>query len=85
MALKFLKQLGIGPDRLLFARSNILREEIWHIFRGISPLNPLDLRQRTICFVNFVIQCGMVPKKLLSPIPMSPNFEHLFNDKGISL
>ena len=84
MALIFLKQLGMGPDRLLFARSNILREEIWHIFRGIFPLNPLDLRRRTISCVSFVIQSGMVLEKLLSPISMSPNFEHLFNDVGIS-
>ena len=83
MALIFLKQLGMGLDRLLFARSNILREEIWHIFR-IFPLNPLDLRWRTINCVNFVIQNGMVLEKLLSPILMSPNFEHLYKDEGIS-
>ena len=63
MALIFFKQLGMDPNRLLFARSNILREEIWHIFRGILPLNPLDLRQRTISSITFVIHGGMVPRK----------------------
>ena len=63
MALIFFKQLGMDPNRLLFARSNILSEEIWHIFRGILPLNPLDLRQRTISSITFVIQSGMVPRK----------------------